>query len=153
MKDKMRQIKEIVLNNARQDNIEVVSVDFVKEHKMRILRIIAKKEPALTVEDAARLNRLISKELDKYDYFEDQYYLEVSSEGLEKELKTEIDIRNALGEYICIRGYKKIEGKKEVFGDLISADDNIITIYDTVLKRNMTINKSEISKIRLAVKF
>ena len=153
MKVKMKNIKEIAQICAQNLDIEIVSVEFVKEHGMKILRIIARKSPALTIEDSANLNKLISDELDKYDFIDEQYYLEVSSEGLERELKTDIDIKNSIGEYICIRGYKKIDGKKEIFGDLVNFSNNELTIYLSDQNRKITVNKNEISKTRLAVKF
>ncbi|MCK9536013.1 MAG: ribosome maturation factor RimP [Bacilli bacterium] len=153
MNKKIKKIEEIARICAQKSDIEIVSVEFVKEQSMKILRVIARKKPALTIEDSAYLNKLISDELDKYDFIDEQYYLEVSSEGLERELKTDMDIKNSIGEYICIRGYKRIDGKKEFFGNLISFSNDELTIYLSDQKRKITINRNEISKIRLAVRF
>jgi|SRR5690554_2435398 len=151
MKNKIKKIKEIVFTCAQPFNIEIVSVQFVKEGGMRILRVIARKDSVLTVEHLAELNRIISAELDKYDFIDEQYYLEVSSEGLERELKTDIDIKNSIGEYICIRGYRKIADKKEIYGTLVDFSNDVL-IVDCEQNNKISINKKDISKIRLAVK-
>ncbi|HHZ11476.1 MAG TPA: ribosome maturation factor RimP, partial [Acholeplasmataceae bacterium] len=109
----------------------------------------------MSIDDSADLNRMISDELDKYDLFPDKYFLEVSSEGIEKELKMEAEIKAAVGEYICIRTKRKIEGKKQLFGDLLAFDDEKATIKTVIggEEKTVEINRGDIEKIRLAVRF
>ncbi len=155
MKSKMEIIKEIANSCAVQLGIEIVSVEFVKEMGMKILRVIARKDPVFTIEDSSELNKLIGDELDKVDLIEEEYYLEVSSEGLEKELKTDKDINDAIGKYVCVRLYQKLNGKKEFYGDLLTYENNEITIkvVDKGRRKDIKLNKSMIAKIRLAIKF
>jgi len=153
MKKGMQIVKRIANDCAEKLNIEIISVDFVIESGMKIIRIIARKDPTLTLDDSANLNQMIGDELDNIDFMEEQYYLEVSSEGIEKELKSDEDIRKAIGEYICIRVYKKINGQKEFYGDLLDYSENVITITHPNKKDGLKINKNDISKIRLAVRF
>jgi len=151
----LKKIEEIANECAKKLGMEINSVEYVTEFNMKILRIIASKEPTLTIDDSSELNKMISNELDKFDLIEEEYYLEVSSEGLEKELKNDNDIMNAIDEYICIKVYEKIEGQKEFYGDLKSYDNGIIVI-DANIKgqtKQILIEKNKISKIRLAVKF
>ena len=79
MNNKLKIVEEIASKCAEDLNMEIISVDFVREYGMRILRIIARKEPVMSIDDSAALNRKISNELDKYDLFPDEYFLEVSS--------------------------------------------------------------------------
>lgn len=155
MTEKMKTIKAIANNCAKSLDIEIVSAEFVKEMGMKILRIIARKEPTLTIDDSSDLNKLISEALDEVDLIDEEYYLEVSSEGLEKELKTDSEIKQAIGEYVCIRLYEKIDGKKEILGDLIDYSNEIIklNIVNKNRQAELLINKDKIAKIRLAIKF
>jgi ribosome maturation factor RimP len=155
MKEKLKKVENIATECAEELGMEIVSVDFVHEYGLKILSIIARKEPVMSIDDSSSLNRKISDELDKYDLFPDEYYLEVSSEGIEKELRTNSEIKAAIGEYICIRTYKKIEGKRELYGDLIAFDDNKITIKADLKgqTKNIEIDVENIKKIRLAVRF
>ena len=87
---------------AEKLDLEIVEVEYVKERGIKILRIIADSSEGLDVDKATALNQMISEALDVEDYIKEEYYLEVSSPGLERELKKESDITNAIGKYICI---------------------------------------------------
>lgn len=147
---------EVLANNcASKLNLEIVDVDYVKEHGMNILRILATDSEGLTLEQATDLNNAISDALDVEDFIDDEYYLEVSSPGIERELKKDADIKNAVGQYICIKTYEKILDQKEWNGDLLSYEEDIIKMQINIKGRKKIIEvpKSKISKIRLAIKF
>lgn len=148
----------IAEKEASKLNLEIVEVDYVLENGIKILRIIADSENGLDVDDASELNRLISDELDlipEKDFITEEYYLEVSSVGIEKELKTDEDILQNIGKYVFVKTYEKVDGIKEVYGDLVSFEDGIVTINYLVktIRKQVKIQKDKISKIRLAVRF
>ena len=134
---------------------EIISVEYVFENGIKILRVIGNGENGFSIDDAAKLNEEISAELDKEDYIDEEYYLEVSSEGVEKELRNDKDITNAVGSYIFAKFYEKIDHVKEVYGDLESFDGNTLQIKYNVKGRikHLTVKKEQICKIRLAIKF
>ena len=134
---------------------EIISVEYVFENGIKILRVIGNGENGFSIDDATKLNEEISDELDKEDYIDEEYYLEVSSEGVEKELRNDKDITNAVGSYIFAKFYEKIDHVKEVYGDLESFDGNTLQIKYNVKGRikHLTVKKEQICKIRLAIKF
>ena len=140
---------------AAELKLEIVSVDYVFENGIKILRVIATDENGLTIDQASQLNELISLKLDEDDFIDEEYYLEVSSEGIEKELRNDNDILNSVGKYVNARFYEKIDNFKEIEGDLISFEDGVLTFKCNINGRIKTITakKEQISKIRLAVKF
>ena len=154
-KNKMDIIKDLANSCAEKLGMEIVSCDYVREHGMNILRVIARKEPVFTIDDATDLNNLISEELDKVDLIEEEYYLEVASEGLERELKTLEEQKKAIGKYVCIKLYQKLNGKKEIYGDLLSVDEEkiVLKVVEKGRRKDITIQNSMIAKIRLAIKF
>ena len=81
---------------------------------MRIIRVIADKETGLTLEDSVALNEALSDKLDELDPIEGQYYLEVSSPGIERELTTDKDIYRAIGKKVYIKTYEKIDKEKNL---------------------------------------
>ena len=150
--------REIALEEASKLNLEIIDVDYVKENGIKILRIIAEGKEGLTIDESALLNNAISERIDmipERDFIEEEYYLEVSSEGLEKELRKDEDIFASIGKYICIKTYEKVDGLKEIYGDLGDYKDGIVTINYLVKtqRKTVSIQKEKISKIRLAVKF
>lgn len=146
---------ELANKCASELGLEIVSVEYVFENGVKILRIIATSDEGLTIDQASLLNEAISLKLDEEDFIDEEYYLEVSSEGIEKELRNDKDITDAVGKYVNARFYEKVENFKEVEGDLISFIDNNLTIKCNIKGRikTITVKKEQISKIRLAVKF
>ena len=154
----LEKAKLVAEKEAAKLNLEIVEVDYVFENGIKILRIIADGENGLDVDDASELNRMISDALDlipEKDFITEEYYLEVSSVGIEKELKSDKDILDNIGKYVYVKKYEKVDGIKEVYGDLVSFEDDVLTINYLVktVRKQVKIQKDKISKIRLAIKF
>lgn len=159
----MKNKKELIITKgldvahecAQKLELEIISVDYVFENGIKIFRVIASSKNGLTIDEASLLNQSISEKLDELDFIDEEYYLEVSSEGIEKELRNENDIIENIGKYIFIKLYEKVDGIKEVYGDLIKYENNLLTIQYNVKGRNkvLEVKKDQISKIRLAIKF
>jgi len=155
MSDIVKKAIEIANDCAKNLDLEIVDVEWVKENNIRILRIIADSPHGLTIDQSTALNEAISSKLDEENFIEGEYYLEVSSPGLERELKNDQDIKKAINEYIYIKLYQKFEGRKEFEGYLRDFDGEFVTIEIMEKGRNKTFKlaKNMISMIRLAVKF
>lgn len=155
----MNQIEEKSLKLAEECaqklKLRIIEVEYVFENGIKILRVITDGENGLSLDDATKLNEMLSARLDEEDFIDEEYYLEVSSEGIEKELRNDEDIKKAIGKYVFIKMYEKVDGIKEIYGDLIDFDGDILDVNYLVKnkKKNIKIQKNKISKIRLAVKF
>jgi len=149
---------EIAKEEAEKIGLVIEEVDYVLENGIKILRVVADKEGGADVDELSELNRIISDRIDlipENEFISEEYYLEVSSVGLEKELKTDLDIINNIGKYVYVKTYEKVDGIKEVYGDLISYENGEVTINYLVktIRKQIKIQKDKISKIRLAVRF
>ena len=157
--ENMNQIEEKSLKLAEECaqklKLRIIEVEYVFENGIKILRVITDGENGLSLDDATKLNEMLSARLDEEDFIDEEYYLEVSSEGIEKELRNDEDIKKAIGKYVFIKMYEKVDGIKEIYGDLIDFDGDILDVNYLIKnkKKNIKIQKSKISKIRLAVKF
>lgn len=151
----VEKVKLIAEEYANKLEYKVVKVTFEKEDNMKMLRVTIKNNPRFDIDECTKLFELISDRLDEEDFIDEEYYLEVTSEGLEKELETDEDIKDAIGEYIYVKLYEKVDSIKEVYGDLISFDGDtlIISYMDKTRKKQLEVQKNKICKIRLAVKF
>ncbi|MGO3202090.1 MAG: ribosome maturation factor RimP, partial [Ruoffia tabacinasalis] len=89
------------------------------------------------------------------DPFPKAYFLEVSSPGAERPLKTEQDILNAVGEYIHLDYYVPQFGEKFHEGTLLEVTDEMFQIEVTIKTRKkvLEIKRDAVSKLRLAIKF
>ncbi len=140
---------------ANSLSLKIISVEYVFENGIKILRIIAEGKDGLSIDEATSLNEAISLKLDEEDFIDEEYYLEVSSEGLEKTLKNDEDIAKAVGKYIFVKLYEKVNGLKEIYGDLINFENDVLVMEYMAknIKKKIEIKKNQICKIRLAVKF
>ena len=90
--------------------------------------------------------RIFTDILDKDDYIKEQYFLEVSSTGVEKMIRKDKHLKENIGEYITIKLFKPINNFKEYVGKLKSFDDQIITIE--VENEELNIERKNISLIK-----
>ena len=152
-KDEYEQKAEKLLTPIVESRkFELVDVEYVKEGGSWYLRAYIDKEGGITVDDCEAVSREFSDILDKEDFIEDSYILEVSSPGLGRPLKKEKDYRRSLGKELEIRTFRQMEGKKEFYGILKAYDDNSVTI-ETDEGQEMTFRKSDLALIRLAFDF
>jgi ribosome maturation factor RimP len=155
MNELEKKIYELAADIGEVIHVRVLDVEDVKEHGMRIIRVTADTDEGLTVDDSTALNEALSQKLDEIDPIDGEYFLEVTSPGIERELKTDGDIAGAIGKYICIKGYEKIENEKEIYGTLVDYDGEKVTIDARIkqFSKKVQVEKKKIAKIRLAVKF
>ncbi|HCM92241.1 MAG TPA: ribosome maturation factor RimP [Lachnospiraceae bacterium] len=103
-------------------------VEYVKEGADYYLRAYIDKEGGITIDDCVDVSRALSDELDREDYIEDAYILEVSSPGLTRALKKDRDFERSIGRMIELKTYRSIDGSKEFTGTLTAYDKDSIRI-------------------------
>ena len=132
-------------------NYELVDVEFVKEGANWYLRIYIDKSGGIGIDDCQSVSEKISDILDEKDPIEQSYYLEVSSPGLERPLKTERDFIKYKGELVEIKVFQPIDGKKIFEGELVGLiDGNIVITQDG---KTLEFEKNKVAIVKRAVKF
>ncbi|CAM2764082.1 ribosome maturation factor RimP [Streptococcus acidominimus] len=151
----VEQVTELVTPHVKAP-YELVDVEYGKMGGDYVLSILVDKPGGISVDDTADLTDVISPLLDtlKPDPFPEQYFLEVSSPGLERPLKTKEALENAVGSYINVSLYKAIDKTKVFEGDLMSFDGETLTIdyLDKTRHKTVEIPYQTVAKARLAVK-
>ncbi len=149
-----KEIKDLCQKRAEELELEFKEVIFVRESGMSILRVIVDKKGKLTTDDCSDLSMLISDDLDKLDIEIENYYLEVTSPGIERKLEFS-ELNEVLGSYVFVKLYRKIQGEKEFYGDLVSYEEDKVTLKINFSGRfkNVEFEKKDIALIRLAIKF
>lgn len=131
---------------------ELVDVEYVKEAGNWYLRAYIDKEGGITVDDCEIISRALSDWLDKEDFIDDSYIMEVSSPGLGRPLKKDKDFERSMGDEVDVKLYKARNKQKEYTGILKAYDKDTVTIgledgTDEIFTR------AEIALIRLAFDF
>ena len=103
-------------------------VEYVKEGADMYLRITIDSEEGIQIEDCEKMHRAIDPLLDEADPIEGAYHLEISSPGIERELKTDLHIEACRGWDVEVRLYAPVDGAKSFFGVLegIDEENNIV---------------------------
>lgn len=138
-----------------EKGLELVDIEYVKEGSNWFLRVYIDKEGGVDITECGDVSELLSEKLDEADPIKEAYFLEVSSPGVERPLKTRTDFENNLNKNVFIRLYEPIDGEKTYEGILQSFTDDVITIAYKVKTRNqqVTIPFEKVAKARLAVAF
>lgn len=136
---------------------ELVDMEYVKEGKNWFLRIYADKPGRIDIDDCALISERISELLDGIspDPFPEAYFLEVSSPGAERPLKTPQAIEQALNEYIHFDYYVPQHGEKQHDGFLraVNPDTYELEVQIKTRKKILEIDKKAVAKARLAIQF
>lgn len=115
-------VRRLALPVANDLGLMLWDVEFVKEGARRVLRITIDSDEGVTIEDCERMHRAIDPVLDEADPIEMSYDLEVSSPGIERELRTDEHIGFFVGEVVDLRFFAPVDGKKTHRGTLLGLD-------------------------------
>ncbi len=135
-------VEELLENTA----LELVAVDYVKERDW-YLRVFIDKEGGVDLDDCQDLSRKLEELLDAQDLIKTSYILEVSSPGLNRELKKPRDFQREMGKDIDVSLFAPLDGKKVVTGPLSAYDGETINVGD------MAIPMDKVAKVNLHIDF
>ncbi|NLZ81203.1 MAG: ribosome maturation factor RimP [Clostridiales bacterium] len=144
--------EKLLLPIMEKNKFELVDAEFVKEGGNWFLRIYIDKEGGITVDDCEIVSREFGDVLDKEDYIDESYILEVSSPGLGRPLKKDKDFERSLGEEVEIKLYRMLDKKKEYFGILEGFDKDTVSIL-LENETKISILRADIALIRLTFEF
>lgn len=129
-------------------------VEYVKEGARRILRLTidTESDEGITIDDCEKMHRAIDPILDEADPIEEAYYLEVSSPGLERELRTDDHIYACEGWEVEIRLFAPQDGSKSFVGTLggLSEDGSVVLETENGVR---TFAKNAVAKITTVFRF
>ena len=128
----VRAVREIAEPLAEELGYFLWDVEYVKEGADMFLRITIDSEEGINIEDCERMHRAIDPLLDEADPIEGAYHLEISSPGIERELKNDMHITACEGWDVEVRLYAPIDGAKSYVGVLLGLNEegNVVVECD-----------------------
>ena len=144
--------EKLLMPIMEANGFELADVEYVKEAGNWYLRAYIDKPGGITVDDCEVVNRELGDLLDRDDFIDDSYILEVSSPGLGRPLKKERDFIRSKGEEVEIRTYRMVDRQKEFRGVLKAWDKDTVTI-ETEDGQEQIFDRDNIALIRLAFDF
>ena len=145
-------VEDIVTPIVEEVNFELVDVEFKKEGPHRFLRVYIDKQGGISLDDCQLVSQKLSERLDELDPIEENYFLEVSSPGLDRPLKNEKDFIKYKGELVEVKLYEPIQGQKLIEGELVDFVNNTI-IINSKASGMLEIPYDKAALTKLAIKF
>lgn len=144
------------MNEYQPEVYELHRSEFVKEVDTWYLRVYVDKKTDgkydyMSSDDCEIVSRYLSECLDKEDPIKQNYYLEVSSPGMDRPLINDSDYNRFKGQLIEISLYKALDKKKNFEGTLLGKEGNTVSI--SVDDKELKLQLDDIAKINLAVVF
>lgn len=139
-------VEEIVENLLTDTDLELVAVDYVRE-KDWYLRVFIDKEGGIEIDDCQALSGRLEEILDEKDIIKGSYILEVSSPGLDRELKKPKDFQRENGKVVDVSLFAPLDGNKIIVGVLKDYDGDTVTIDE------QEISMDNVAQVRLHIDF
>ena len=127
-------------------------VEYVREGSDYYLRITIDKDEGITIDDCERFSRAIDPLLDEADPITDSYHLEVSSPGIERELKTAEHIAVCQGQTVEARLFAPLQGSRVHRGTLVGLNDQGQVVL-AVGEQSLALDTAAISRLTTVYEF
>ncbi len=128
-------VRELIAPTVERLGVTLWDVEFAKEGAQWHLRVTidsAARDGAVSIDDCERVHREIEPLIDEEDPIEAFYYLDVSSPGVERVLRTDEHFSWAVqrGERLRLRLFAPLpgEGEREILARVISFDGETLAL-------------------------
>lgn len=141
-------LAEPVLENM---GFELVDAQYLMERDRWVLRIYIDTENGVTLDDCARVSRVLGDVMDTRDLITHRYVLEVSSPGLNRPLRKEKDFFRVIGRKIKVRTVASLEGRRNFTGVLTDFRQGNLLMESN--GQEVVLSWSEIERANLVYEF
>lgn len=133
-------VREVILPTVTELGYRIWDISYSKIGADYHLEITIDNDEGINIDDCERVHRAIDPILDECDPIENFYYLEVSSPGIERELRTDEHITLSIGQRAEAKLFTQKDGRKSVVGVIKDFDGEALTLLEesceTVLLKN-----------------
>ncbi len=154
--DRLKALMEPILE---AEDAELVDLELAGSRGRPVIRAYVDTEEGVTLDECARLSRLLERELEDVGAVPERYVLEVSSPGLERPLTKRGHFERFAGREVEIRLYAKRDGRKKFVGTLEGTRDRetgdpdddgyLVVVTDPDSGEPWTFEEDTIAKARL----
>lgn len=134
-----------------EQGLELVDVEYVKERAW-YLRVYVDKAGGIDIDDCSAISTKLAKLLDDKDVIKEQYYLEVSSPGIDRPLKKDKDFQANYGKKIELQLFAPLDGKKTLVGILLSHNEAELSLL-LEKEKQIVVPRKNIAVVRPYIEF
>ena len=122
-------VEELIKDKIENIGYSLYDVEYAKEGPNYYLRIYIDSPNGIDLNDCEKVSNEINDVLDEANYIKEQYFLEVSSPGIERILRKDSHLEQNIGNQVEVKLFKKDEnGNKSYIGELKEFDEDTITV-------------------------
>ena len=140
-------VEALIRPKIEELGFKLYDVEYAKEGKDFFLRIYIDSEKGIDLTDCEKTSDTINDILDKADYIKSEYFLEVSSPGIERILRRDSHLEESIGLDIEVKLFKPINKEKTLTGKLIKFDKE--KIYIQINLEDISIERTQIAQIKI----
>ena len=144
----VKEAAQIAQKIADEFQLELIDVELVKEPTGHFLRFYIDKPDGIALNELENFHRRIQSLVERVEYD----YMEVSSPGADRPLKTDRDFERAEGLAVELKTYRPVNGGKQFTGDLVGLRDGMIVIK-TGPDEEMSFNRKDVAIVRPLIDF
>ena len=129
-------VENLIQEKVEEIGYDLYDVEYVKEGKNYFLRLYIDNEKGISLEDCEKVSNEINPLLDEANIIAEQYFLEVSSPGIERVLRKDKHLEKNIGKEVEVKLFKKDEkGNKSYTGILNDFSEEKVKIEETEISR------------------
>ena len=152
----MAKIKELCLEKfsgvVAEMGYELVDVEYVKENGGMSLIFTIDNDKGVGIDDCEKVSRKIDPLVEEINPTDDKpYTLVVSSPGLDRPLKSDRDLKRALGQKVELTLFAKQDGKKSFVGTLENFTEKQVSLKTE--KETLTFQRDKVANIKRVIEF
>jgi ribosome maturation factor RimP len=140
-------VESVVLPAIQDHGLTLVDLEVRGGGRRMAVRMYVDKPGGVTVEDCQRLSREVGDLIDVSNLVPGSYDLEVSSPGLDRELRKDRELRWAAGRAVRVWTREPVEDRREFSGRLVGVDETAVTLATAAGSRRVP--RALVSKARL----
>ena len=139
-------VESLLLKTINDIGYDLYDVEYAKEGKDYFLRIFIDKPEGIDLSDCEKVNDAINDLLDEANYIKEQYFLEVSSPGIERILRKDKHFNDNIGSTIEVKLFKPINKEKAIIGILKKYDNDFVIVE--VENEEISIERKNIALVK-----
>ncbi len=142
-------VEEMAQAVADELGLQLVAVEVGKWSGRLLLRVVIYRADGVSHRDCMQVSEELGKRLDVADPIPSQYYLEVSSPGLDRVLRSDREYRIFAGRRVKVRTYGPVQGRREFAGTLLGLGEGTVRLL-TDQGEEIGVPRQQVAKVRLA---
>ena len=139
-------VEDLITSKINDLGYELYDVEYAKEGRDYYLRVFIDKPDGIDLNDCEKVSDNINELLDEADYIKEQYFLEVSSPGIERILRKDKHFKDNIGNTVEVKLFKPINKEKSIIGNLKEFNEEVITVQKE--NKEILIERKNIAQIK-----